>query len=148
MLTLWKSLVLPILEYCSVLWSSNVNNAMSSYNHGRYGRKCRIPQNRNLSVRLSNIREACLPIFGSKLLNVLPKNIRNLTVISVDSFKNALDKFLIIIPDEPQLPGYMKMRRASSNSIIQMNNFGDPAFQVTNSGRVLEHSPWQSVESN
>ena len=145
MLTLWKSLVRSLLEYCCVLWSPqqtgliqmieclqwsfirkiragvhrnywdalkhlklyslqrrreryqiiyvwsilesirpNVRNAITSQMHVRFGRKCIIPPNRNLSDRLSNIRESLLPIHGSKLFNCLPQGLRNMTGVGID----------------------------------------------------------------
>ena len=182
MLLLFKMLVLPLLEYCSVLWSPqdvgsiqrldtvqwsfirkissnvksdywtrlssmklyslqrrreryriiyiwkvleglvpNINNKIKASNlHARLGRKCLIPNVPN--SRLSKIREASLPINGGRLFNELPKDIRNLTNVSLETFKRAVDQFLKTVPDEPQLVGYTAQRRASSNSLLEMVN--------------------------
>ena len=53
--------------------------------------------------RLSKIREASLPINGGRLFNELPKDIRNLTNVSLETFKRAVDQFLKTIPVEPQI---------------------------------------------
>ena len=105
----------------------------------------RYQKTRTLSL-LTSIRESFLPIHGSKLFNSLPRSLCNVSAVSVDSdsdsVDSSLDAFLHSIPDEPQIRGYTAMRRATSNSIIQMSEFGAPAFQVTNNnGRMLERSP-------
>ena len=180
MLLLFKMLILPILEYCSVLWSPqevgniqkldniqwsyirkisspadknywtrlrsfklyslqrrreryriiyiwkvleghvpNVNNKIISTPHARLGRKCVIPRVPN--GKLGKIREASLAVHGAKLFNVLPKPLRNLTGVKLDSFKSALDRYLSTIPDEPTLVGYTACRRADSNSLYHMH---------------------------
>ena len=180
MLTLYKSLLLAIIEYCSALWCPlgvgqikkieaiqwsfirkinntkglnyweclkstklyslqrrreryriiyiwkilekivpNINNSITSYNHIRHGRKCNIPVS-NASAKLSKLREASLPIHGARLFNALPNDVRNLSNVSVAKFKRALDNFLRLVPDEPQIPGLTSCRRANSNSIIEM----------------------------
>ena len=96
----------------------NINYKINSTNHAQLGRKCTIhvvPRG-----RLHKIREASLPVNGAKLFNSLPKQIRDLTVIKLDSFKRALDNFLKTVPDHPQLPGYMKFRRAATNSLLHI----------------------------
>ena len=51
---------------------------------------------------------------------MLPKFIRNITGVGVEKFKDELDSFLQQVPDEPQIMGYTAMRRADSNSLIDM----------------------------
>ena len=70
----------------------------------------------------SRLRDSTLTIQGAKLFNAMPKNIRNLKNIPVDKFKNALDKHLQTIPDEPQIRGYTGCRRVDSNSILDMKS--------------------------
>ena len=179
MLLLFKMLILPVLEYCSVLWSPqdvgsiqklesvqwsfvrkiwsnvesdywlrlksfnmyslqrrreryriiyiwkvieghvpNVNNKINSIQHARLGRKCQLPK--IPSGKLGKIREASLVFNGAQLFNVLPKPLRDMSGVSLDSFKRALDQFLNTVPDEPQIPGYTACRRADSNSLIHM----------------------------
>ena len=179
MLLLFKMLILPVLEYCSVLWSPqdvgsiqklesvqwsfvrkiwsnvesdywlrlksfnmyslqrrreryriiyiwkvieghvpNVNNKINSIHHARLGRKCQLPK--IPSGKLGKICEASLIFNGAQLFNVLPKPLRDMSGVSLDSFKRALDQFLNTVPDEPQIPGYTACRRADSNSITHM----------------------------
>ena len=179
MLLLYKMLILPLLEYCSVLWSPqevgniqklddiqwtfirkisspadknywtrlrafklyslqrrreryqiiylwkvleglvpNVNNKITSTLHARLGRKCVVPRVPN--GKLGKIREASLAVHGAKLFNVLPKPLRNMSGVKLDTFKSALDRYLKAIPDEPTLVGYTACRRADTNSIFHM----------------------------
>ena len=49
----------------------------------------------------------------------MPKHIRDLTEVTVDTFKRTLDKFLIKLPDEPHIPG-MYQRRSKTNSLVDV----------------------------
>ena len=69
------------------------------------------------------MRYASFGVRGPRLFNILPANIRNITGCTVDSFKRSLDKYLATVPDEPQIRGYTSMRRAESNSLMQMAQF-------------------------
>ena len=176
MLTLYKSLVLPILEYCSVLWCPlsvgnkqkieavqwsflrkitgtrnmnywqtlhelkiyslerrreryriiymwkileglvpNINNnGVQSYENPRQGRKCITPT-------LNKTKDQSFTSHAPRLYNALPRSVRNAAAISVDSFKRVLDRWLTLVPDEPQIPNYTQCRRAPSNSILDMS---------------------------
>ena len=59
------------------------------------------------------------------LFNCLPKNIRNLSAITTDTFKNHLDRLLQRIPDDPNIPGYRKYMAAASNSIVDQIQYQD-----------------------
>ena len=54
---------------------------------------------------------------------------------SVDSFKLKLDRYLMAVPDEPQIQGYTAIRRAESNSLLDMIKLakkpGDKASPTT-----------------
>ena len=65
-------------------------------------------------------RKASFAFNASKLFNELPRNLRDLTQCSIKSFKNKLDAFLNMVPDEPQIVGLTQLRRAASNSITEM----------------------------
>ena len=96
----------------------NVNNKITSTLHARLGRKCVVPRVPN--GKLGKIREASLAVHGAKLFNVLPKPLRNMSGVKLDTFKSALDRYLKAIPDEPTLVGYTACRRADTNSIFHM----------------------------
>ena len=88
---------------------------------GRLGRKSSSPPiSNNAPSDIKNIRYGSLSVRGPQLFNTLPAELRNLTNCPVESFKRALDRFLTDIPDEPQIPGYTSMRRADSNSLVDM----------------------------
>ena len=58
----------------------------------------------------------------SSFSTLFQKTIRNLTNVKLEVFKSSLDSHLMRIPDEPQITGYTACRRASTNSLISMNN--------------------------
>ena len=88
---------------------------------GRLGRKCSSTSIRNNAPSdVKKIRYASLAIRGPQLFNILPAEIRDLRNCSVEIFKRALDRFLVDVPDEPLIPGYTAIRRAYSNSHLDM----------------------------
>ena len=87
----------------------------------RIGRTCFVPAlRRQVSTRLQSLRLATLGVHGAKLFNCLPKQVRDISSCGVEYFKKELDKKLLQIPDEPQIPGYTAMRRRETNSILDM----------------------------
>ena len=88
----------------------------------RRGRLCVIPpvtRNQCPSI-VKNAREVSFPIRGPRIFNSLPKHIRNISGVSVDTFKYKLDQFLRTVPDKPTVDGYCGMRAAPSNSLIDV----------------------------
>ena len=51
--------------------------------------------------------------------------------ISVDSFKRVLDRWLTLVPDEPQIPNYTQCRRAPLNSILEMSKLEPNSESLT-----------------
>ena len=96
---------------------------VSSYN-ARRGRVCEV-QNLMNTGSLSTIYDASLPVQGVKLFNSMPKQVRNITKVSVDKFKKALDHHLATVPDEPQICGYTASRRADTNSLLDMQKYAE-----------------------
>ena len=180
MLTLWRTLILCHLDYCSQLWSpSKVGNIQSlellqkafinkiegmseiSYwdqlkklklyslerrreryqviytwrimeeqvpnfdctpirttDSERRGRMCVSPHMPSSAPhRIQTIRFASLTHKGPRLFNSLPRHIRDLKGCSTDTFKHALDNYLVSVPDEPLLPSMTQYRRCESNSL-------------------------------
>ena len=177
MLTLWKSLVQPILDYCSQLWcpttpglikqieeiqrsfSRKIKASRSGYwerlksfqlysqerrreryrilylwkvaekivppissdsnivkEHPRNGRTFNVPlTNNSLPAHTKRARDSSLVVHGSKLFNVLPKCVRNITNCSVLEFKRKLDDYISRIPDHPSVSG---STNANSNSLV------------------------------
>ena len=60
--------------------------------------------------------EASLRVKGGRLFNLLPKEIRDLNDVSVETFKSDLDKWLTTVPDQPTLLG--RQRAALTNSLL------------------------------
>ena len=178
LLTLWKSLVVPILDYCCQLWSPNspgviqgLENVQKNYlnkiagmsdldyweqlrslnllslqrrreryiciyvwkileglvpNFGlhskinaRRGRHCVVPITSKIgSQKFQTIRFNSMGVLGPRLFNHLPAHIRDISGCSVNTFKNALDRHLSTIPDEPRVPKLVRYCSKSSNSII------------------------------
>ena len=52
-------------------------------------------------VSIISLREQSLQVHGAKLFNKLPVDLRNMTGVSVDTWKKHLDGFLTVIPDRP-----------------------------------------------
>ena len=101
------------------------SNQINSYTTLRHGRRCIVPPiSSSASSRISTLREASFAVHGSRLFNTLPQHLRNMTNVELPEFKKELDKFLATVPDEPQSPGYTDIRRAESNSLINMAQFG------------------------
>ena len=183
MLTLWKSLAIPHLDYCSQLWSPSKRSLMQeleslqksflngltsishlnyweklkelkiyslercrdryriiytwcilegivpnfnfgqerggiySYNNHRLGRKCHL---KTVNQGCKNIWRDSLSEEGPKLFNSLPKYLRIAQNCCKEFFKKELDCFLQTLPDEPLLPILYYLRRADSNSVVEM----------------------------
>ena len=92
--------------------------------HCRRGRACSVPPlNTHSPKAVQHLREASLPVRGQRLFNTLPQELRNITGCTVETFKRALDKYLVGVPDEPQIQGYTAQRRGETNSLIHMARF-------------------------
>ena len=104
----------------------NPNNKIVSKHSERRGRYVVIPNiKKQCSAKIITIRENSFTIHSAKLFNTLPKMIRNITDVRVETFKHHLDKLLRHIPDEPGIPGYAGRRAGASNSIYhQMSYYG------------------------
>ena len=72
----------------------------------RLDRTCPLPEvNKQASQRIKSLRENSFQVHAPKLLNSLPREIRNISGCSVEKFKEALDQFLEGVPDEPKVSG-------------------------------------------
>ena len=182
-LTIWKSILLPHLDYCSQLWSpskaGDINRLelvqrcfikkMNSFEnlsywetleeiglyslqrrheryriiylwsvledlvpnpkpgqiygkfHVRHGRSCAVPIVKNNVCK--SIISSSFSVRSGQLFNCLPKELRDMSNCSKETFKHCLDDFLRTVPDEPLISGYTQYRRAESNSLIDMVKF-------------------------
>ena len=108
----------------NVYHNGSATGSIEAKFHCRRGRICSIPPlNTHSHKTVQSLREASLPVRGQRLFNILPKELRNLTGCTVETFKRSLDKYLRGVPDEPQIPGYTALRRAETNSLIHMAKF-------------------------
>ena len=95
--------------------------------NGRRGRMAvPLPYARTAPAAVKRARESSLGVKGCQLFNLLPPNIRNMTGVTTDVFKKALDNFLSTVPDQPTVSGLT--RAAATNSLIdqlamQVNTF-------------------------
>ena len=73
-------------------------------------------------------RERILPLIKTKInecparkieraFNCMPRELRDVTGVKTETFKNQLDKWLSVIPDQPRGGGYARYVAAESNSI-------------------------------
>ena len=81
---------------------------------GRLAIPTRIPQNAPNAVKKARYRS--LGVHGAHLFNLLPKNLRNENSGDFELFKNHLDIFLAMIPDQPTSTGLA--RAAVTNSLL------------------------------
>ena len=73
---------------------------------GRTGGMCLIPKIKSQTRHsVKTLRHQSFQIHGPQLFNILPKYIRNMSKCGVLDFKEALDKFLTKIPDQPKVGG-------------------------------------------
>ena len=61
-------------------------------------------------------KESSLQVKGARLFNLVPRDLRDMKAVTVDTFKAGLDAWLENIPDQPTIPG--RQRAALTNSLI------------------------------
>ena len=112
----WKS-----INGCTPLLGMKWNEIST----GRNGRVLRIPKVEGISESLKNLRRNSIQHYGVKLLNILPKEIRNF-IREPDAFKSLLDSFLCKIPDQPEKESMkadvLDYNSSSSNSVYDWCN--------------------------
>ena len=176
MMTLFKAMVIPLLEYCCQLWNpttigeirkleavqrtftARIKNmdklnywqrlshlelyslerrreryiilyiwkiinglvpnfkqefAIKTTDSGRRGTICVIPPILKTWKRIQNIKESSIAVHGPRLYNCLPQNLRN-EKLTLNEFKQRLDKFLKTIEDKPSLPHYQQITIGNS----------------------------------
>ena len=69
----------------------------------RRGRECIVTNVVQNSPTLVRKTRGSLEVKGAKMFSLLPSYIRNITSEKVEIFKNKLDSFLKMIPDEPSI---------------------------------------------
>ena len=71
---------------------------------------------RGVPANVRNAKENCLRVKGVLLFNLLPQVLRNANHGDVAMWKNNLDHFLSIVPDQPTMHGMG--RAALTNSLL------------------------------
>ena len=109
----------------------------------RCGRLVEVAQyQRDAPGAVKQAREASISVHGSKLFNLLPRHIRDISCGTTDQFKAELDSWLGLIPDQPSIPGRQRNSKTrylcssisfmsdswSSNSIWVDGNAGKPTL--------------------
>ena len=74
------------------------------------------PIPRNAPSFFKKARERSLGVHGAHVFNILPKSLRNENSADFPLFKNHLDIFLAMVPDQPTTTGLA--RPAASNSLL------------------------------
>ena len=92
-----------------------MGHKIKTRNHPRHGTQCVIqyPTNRNTA---QSLQENSITVYGPRLVNSLPKYLRDIESIKTEKFKFEFDKFLEFFPDEPKMPNYVTA--SGSNSIL------------------------------
>ena len=103
---LWK-LSQGLIDGYSITWQW-------SDRRGRLAVPANIPRNAPSKVKVA--RQRSLSVHGAHLFNMLPKSLRNENSGDFPLFKNHLDIFLSMIPDQPTTPGLT--RAAVTNSLL------------------------------
>ena len=70
-----------------------------------------------------SLRSQSFQVNGPQLFNAVPKSVRDTTKVTVEEFKEKLDRFLQKVPDEPNVDGLTpgacnQWTAAPSNSIL------------------------------
>ena len=92
---------------------------------GRHGCICKMPSYRLYHNRAVIARNNSFALTASSLWNVLPKINRNLSGLSVDSFKRRLDKIFKLYPDSPRCASigvYQDRNARTTNSLLYIAN--------------------------
>ena len=91
----------------------------------RRGREVKIPPIKGTKGKIQNLRENSFQIQGPRLFNCLPKSVRGISKVSIDDFKQHLDRFLEKLPDEPKVENYIPsacniVTASPTNSVVDL----------------------------
>ena len=104
-----------IIHVFKIINNMAPNDLDMKFHHSpRRGILCKLPPLvKKSKLKYQNQYDMSFPIIGGKLWNLLPKAIKLKT--SLESFKTALTKFILQVPDQPPVPGI-----ASDNSLLTL----------------------------
>ena len=90
---IWK-IINGLVRNCGIIWNNHpYKGTLVNNDH---------PKVSEVSNFALNLWRQTLPIDGRSLFNMMPRYIRDIQDVSIDSFKNKLDKYLETIPDCPR----------------------------------------------
>ena len=92
--------------------------------HERHGCRCRIPKFPLHHNKAAKARDRSFALTASQLWNCLPREIRNTSGVSIDTFKRKVDKILSLYPDEPRCSAtgiYTNSSGRISNSLVDIS---------------------------
>lgn len=99
------------------------NYGLQFTQRGRHGCMCVMPSYPLYHNKAVTARNCSFALTASSLWNSLPKSLRDISGLSVDSFKRRLDKVLRMCPDEPRCSAiglFTDEHGRTSNSIIHV----------------------------
>ena len=102
----------------------STTHGLQFFNSKRHGCFCRMPSYPLYHNRAVIARNSSFALTASSLWNCLPKHIRNISGLSVEAFKNKLDKALRLYPDEPRCSAsgvYADEHGRASNSLVDIS---------------------------
>ena len=91
----------------------------------RHGCVCNVPKFPLYNNKAVKARNRSFALTASQLWNSLPKAVRDITGVSVDTFKRKLDSILKYYPDEPRCSAtgvYTNSQGRTSNSLYDLYN--------------------------
>ena len=98
---------------------TNKNKTNGMINNGSYIKR----GTRSTTSVLSKIHYSPLRT-TERAFNSLPRKLKNMTGVKVDTFKNHLDSWMMQIPDLPKCNGYQRFSAANSNAIYDQKMVG------------------------
>ncbi|KAG0713214.1 hypothetical protein GWK47_016691 [Chionoecetes opilio] len=105
----------PGEEGCATCAPPQERKAVLRVHHPRRGRLCYVCTTPGASHRVRTLTHHSFTFSATRLFNCIPTKLRNMRVVSPDTFKYKLDAWLANIPDQPPTPGYTS---SYSNSLL------------------------------
>ena len=108
-----RYIILHVFKILHSLAPNDIN--MEFYQNERQGIMCKLPNLvKNAKLKFQTLYDNSFHVTGAKLWNKLPKEIKQKK--SLDTFKNALTKFIMSFPDHPPVHGL-----SSNNSLLDIS---------------------------
>ena len=107
---IWK-----VTQHMVLYIDGTMGHKINTRKHPRPGTQCviRYPTNRNPA---QSLQEDAITVFGPRLYNPLPKDLRDIESVKTRKIKFELDKFLELIPNQSKMSNYVSA--SGSNSIL------------------------------